>query len=192
LRDERGFTLPELMVVIAILGILIAIAVAVWLGVLEQRRVDAAANQLASDLRLAHTSATNQLTDWRVVVVLGRGEEKKPDGSPNPDYYLMKLDKPYPANALNVMETIPRTFDGNVKAEQTYKDQNDSTYPTGYASPETPTPSSTLTFEFNSNGSAWTYPAVSGSACVTVDDDPELRIYARSATAQVEVRDATC
>ncbi|MBA3617921.1 MAG: prepilin-type N-terminal cleavage/methylation domain-containing protein, partial [Rubrobacteraceae bacterium] len=54
-KDERGFTLPELMTTIAILGILIAIAIIIWLGILERRRVDAAANQLAADMRLAHT-----------------------------------------------------------------------------------------------------------------------------------------
>jgi len=64
--DERGFTLPEVLVTIAIMGIIFGIATSSWFGVVEGRRVDAAANQLAADLRLAHTSATNRLTDAQV------------------------------------------------------------------------------------------------------------------------------
>jgi prepilin-type N-terminal cleavage/methylation domain-containing protein len=63
---ERGFTLPEVMITIVIMGILAAIAVPSWFGVVEGRNVDSATNQLASDLRLAHTSATNRLAPARV------------------------------------------------------------------------------------------------------------------------------
>jgi prepilin-type N-terminal cleavage/methylation domain-containing protein len=81
--DERGFTLPEVLVTIAILGILLAIATASWLGVVEGRRVDSATNQLVSDLRLAHTSATNQLASWEVRTTAG-----------SPTYQLVKLTPP--------------------------------------------------------------------------------------------------
>lgn len=81
-EDERGFTLPELLVTIAILGILIAIAIIIWLGILEQRRVDAAARQFAADLRLAHSSATNQLAEWRITYNRG-----------TPNYELRKVGK---------------------------------------------------------------------------------------------------
>src|SRR5215210_3734258 len=116
-RDQRGFTLPEVLTVIAILGILIAIAIIIWLGILERRRVDAAARQLAADLRLANTSATNQLTDWRVVLV---PEQAGEDGSP--DYYLVRLAQPYDPEVPRSSPVVdqytpptPRFFPANVK-----------------------------------------------------------------------------
>jgi prepilin-type N-terminal cleavage/methylation domain-containing protein len=65
-RSERGFTLPELMVVIALMGIMLAIATSSWFDVVESRRVDSSTNQMVSDLRLAHTRATNRLESWRL------------------------------------------------------------------------------------------------------------------------------
>jgi type IV fimbrial biogenesis protein FimT len=67
-EDERGFTLAEVMVTIIIMGIIFAIASSSWFGVVEGRRVDSATNQLASDLRLAHTKATNRLANHSIVV----------------------------------------------------------------------------------------------------------------------------
>ena len=67
--------MPEVLITIVLLGILLGIASSTWFGVVESRTVASAANQLASDLRLANTRATNQLTDWRVQVFLGRGDE---------------------------------------------------------------------------------------------------------------------
>jgi prepilin-type N-terminal cleavage/methylation domain-containing protein len=65
-RDERGFTLIEVLVTIILMGIVFAIATSTWFGVVESRRVDSATNQIVSELRRAHTSATTRLTDWRV------------------------------------------------------------------------------------------------------------------------------
>jgi len=77
--DERGFTLPEVLMTIVVMGIVIAIASSTWFRVVESRTVDSAANQLASDLRLAHTRATNQLTDWRVQIFTDRGDPGQAD-----------------------------------------------------------------------------------------------------------------
>lgn len=63
---EGGFTLSEVMIVIVIMGILFGIATSTWFGVIESRKVDSGTNQVASDLRLAHTSATNRLVTTRI------------------------------------------------------------------------------------------------------------------------------
>jgi prepilin-type N-terminal cleavage/methylation domain-containing protein len=71
LRDEEGFTLPEVLIVIVLMGIVFAIASSTWFGIVESRAVDSATNQLVADLRLAHTSATNRLANWQVVLTSG-------------------------------------------------------------------------------------------------------------------------
>ena len=63
LEDERGFSLLELTVTIILMGLVFAIASSAWLGAIESRKVDTATNQVAADLRLANTQATNRLAD---------------------------------------------------------------------------------------------------------------------------------
>src|SRR5215203_5833423 len=75
--DERGFTLAEVLTTIIIMGILAAIALPSWFWLVENRRVDSAANQLVADMRLTSASATNQLADWQVVMYTGRGDESQ-------------------------------------------------------------------------------------------------------------------
>ena len=77
-EDQSGFTLPEVTIVVVVLGIVLAIASASWLGTIEGRRVDSAANQLVSDLRLAHNTATNRLTTWKVQLSPGAGYSMGP------------------------------------------------------------------------------------------------------------------
>lgn len=64
---EQGFSLSEVLVIIAILGIVLSIATFSWFGYVESRRMDSATNQLAADLRLANSRATNQFANWQVV-----------------------------------------------------------------------------------------------------------------------------
>ena len=78
---ERGFTLAEVMIVIVLMGLVFAIASASWFSMVESRRVDAATNQMVSELRLTNTRATNQLSDWQVVHTVGSA-----------DYQLVRVD----------------------------------------------------------------------------------------------------
>ncbi len=82
-HNERGFTVPEVLVIITIMGIVFAIATSTWSGLIESRRVDSATNQIASELRRAHTSATTRLEDWRVEMdAASRNYRIGPDGDP--------------------------------------------------------------------------------------------------------------
>ena len=93
---EGGFTLPEVIITIVILGILMGIASTTWFGILESRRVDSATNQVLSDFRLAHTSSTNRLTEYRVAYVSGGQincagrSATDPDPDARPDYCLLR------------------------------------------------------------------------------------------------------
>ena len=195
-EDERGFTLSELMATIAILAILIAIAVIVFLYLLERWRVDAATRQLVGDLRRAHGSATNQLTDWRVVPALDRADEEE-----GPDYYLVRLAEPYDSGdpGPTVSKRLPRTLPGSVKvanvitpAGSVVDDQEAHYWVAPWdATPLPPVPE-TRTLEFNTDGTMTFFRSPSGSLCVTVDGNPKNRVISISATSRVRVELDTC
>jgi type IV fimbrial biogenesis protein FimT len=55
--DLRGFTLVELLVVVAIAALLAGLAAPAFRDLIENRRVDGAATELAADLQLARSEA---------------------------------------------------------------------------------------------------------------------------------------
>lgn len=188
-KQEQGFTLPELVATIAILGILVAIAVIIWFGLLESRRVEAAANQFASDLRRAHQGATNQLTDWRVVFM--------PDGSPvsdcsSADYCMFKLAKPYEegdsAPTVSADGLSPRELPEGTKIHSvTFSADCSAGDSDAVVSPSVC--SDTRTLEFNSNGTVRTLrPGQSGTVRISsTDGDPYRDVVFHAPTSRIEI-----
>lgn len=173
-KGERGYTLPEVLTVIAILGILIAIGIIIWLGILERRRVDAATNQLAADMRLANTSATNELADWRLVLIPNRRGEDE-----GHDYYLIKM--------VSGATPIGRTFPANVSVRDHDSNLNDAPVNPGGLVPSAP--AQTRTLEFNPDGTMAFRLGPAGTVCVTIDDDPQRRVTAVSATSRIKIKE---
>ena len=101
LEDERGFTLVEVTIVIIIMGLVFAIASSAWLGAIGSRKVDTATNQVAADLRLANTQATNRLTDSTFVTEAGTIPDTVPDEVvPRLEEYPLSTYEVGPAGAL--------------------------------------------------------------------------------------------
>jgi prepilin-type N-terminal cleavage/methylation domain-containing protein len=199
-RSERGFTLLELMTTITILMIVLAIASSTWFGVVESRRVDSATNQVAADLRLAHSAATNRLGTARLIF-RNNGEQVSCNGvwasycltRPGADgttqftrRYLPPDDSP-PADRVKL--TSPNLLED----------------PSGGILPPGAISGATSTIEFKSDGSASTLGAlgtVSGvpNDCpagtptgvarlrvVSADGNPSHCITFNAATSRIEI-----
>jgi prepilin-type N-terminal cleavage/methylation domain-containing protein len=198
-RDERGYTLPEILTAVSIMGIILAVGIIVLLALLERWRVEAAADQFAADLRLAHTRATEQLTDWRVVFM--------PDGTPlsgcaSADYCMVKLNFPYgagdPTPAL-ADDTPPlrRELPDRTKIKDVTFDPDCSHGDSGAVVPPSSCGSdgaqngATRTLEFNSNGTVRTLrPGQSGTVVISSEDGiPTCPVVFNAPTSRIKIGD---
>jgi prepilin-type N-terminal cleavage/methylation domain-containing protein len=196
-EDERGYTLPEILTAVSIMTIILAVGIIVLLALLERWRVEAAADQFAADLRLAHTRATEQLTDWRVVFMH--------DGTPltrcsAADYCMVKLKAPYGAG-----DPAPELADGTPQVRRELPERTkikDVTFDPdcSHGDPNAVVPPSncgsardgaTRTLEFNSNGTVRTLrPGQSGTVIISSEDgNPTCPIVFNAPTSRIKIGD---
>ncbi len=189
-KNQRGYTLPEALTAVAIAGVLAAISLVILLALLERWRVEAAADQLAADMSLAHANATQQLTDWRLVLM--------PDGRPltacsDADYCLVKLKNAYDADDASPAldpPLMPRELpEGTRIKEVTFDADCSGGDANAVVPPSSCGPGPTRTIEFNSNGTVRTLrPGASGTVRVSSDDgSPSCGLVFQAATARVGV-----
>jgi prepilin-type N-terminal cleavage/methylation domain-containing protein len=161
-RCEEGFTLAEVIATIVIMGIVFAIASSTWFNVIEGRNVDSAANQLAADLRQAHSSAVNQLEPWVVTLTSG-----------NSEYSIGQSDKP-----LEDREVRNFCDDGDGVCD--INDPRVNIPPGGPAG-------SVVTITFKPDGSASVAPGGSTTFEVTVDGNPSSNVTLTLTTSRVDI-----
>jgi len=66
MRDSEGFTIVEMVIVIAIIGILIVIAVPDFLGLTPRMRLKSAARDIVSNMQLSRINAVRDNSTWAV------------------------------------------------------------------------------------------------------------------------------
>jgi type IV fimbrial biogenesis protein FimT len=65
---SRGFTMVELMVVVALVAIILALAVPSFTGTLARKRLEGVASELATDLQYARSEAAQRNAAVRVII----------------------------------------------------------------------------------------------------------------------------
>ncbi len=68
-RNNTGFSLIEIMIVVAIIGILTAIAVPSYQDMIERNRLKQAVEALKSDMQFARTEAIKRSNDLRLTLI---------------------------------------------------------------------------------------------------------------------------
>lgn len=65
---SRGYSLPELLTVVGMVGIITLVALPTFLQIIPQYRIRGAASEMAASLRMIRSKAVSTRTPWRMTV----------------------------------------------------------------------------------------------------------------------------
>lgn len=189
IKNERGFTLVEVLVTVFIMGILFSIATVSWQRIVESRDIDSAANQFAADLRKAHSSATNRL--GTAYIIFNRRDRTTAGGArvacgvgatpPLADYCLVE------PRSTGGPQFTPRNLPDRARISS--PNILDDPTGVGVALPPGIVAGTTSTIEFGTDGSAAARNPVTNPTIriSTADDDPGHNMVVNTQTSRVRI-----
>jgi prepilin-type N-terminal cleavage/methylation domain-containing protein len=112
-RFERGFSLMELLVVLALMAAMLVILIPAFFKLMAGYRLQSTANIIATNLRFARNAALKQKVKYSVTF--------NDSGEPNPNTYIMEY---WPANVCcQPVKNMDTSVARNVEIEPASLDQ---------------------------------------------------------------------
>jgi len=104
---ERGLTLAELLLTVALFSVLLSIAIPNWSTLTPGYQLDSAARQVATDLQSARNRAIAQYRRYRVVSVTSTAYNVEREQMPGGSYVVFTGPKALPSGITSSFDNTP-------------------------------------------------------------------------------------
>jgi len=104
---ERGLTLAEMLLTVALFSVLLSIAIPNWSTLTHGYQLDSAARQVATDLQSARNRAMAQYRRYRVVSVTSTTYSVEREQTPGGSYVVFTGPKAFPSGITSSFDNTP-------------------------------------------------------------------------------------